>query len=134
MVNYYDLKLVFNWYFKFLIEKKHLKQLFDCYSCTSFYKGRLPLRKISIGSNRTGLLPSCIIHTAGPKKVENNSTLYHWGSNWNRKLVPKPMSGFNFVPIRSDAYFPEWNLALRIVQLLTSPTEVKVIFTMITDF
>ena len=28
--------------------------------------------------------------------------------NWHRK----PMRGFNFVPIRSDAYFPEWKSVL----------------------
>jgi hypothetical protein len=27
------------------------------------------------------------------------------------------MRGFNFVPIRSDAYFPEWKLALSVYQL-----------------
>ena len=37
-------------------------------------KGRFQLRKISIGSDWT-----CIIHTAGPKKVEDTSTLYHPG-------------------------------------------------------
>ncbi len=50
-------------------------------------KGRFPLGKISIGSDQTALFPSCIIHTAGLKKVENTSTFCHriTGSNWNRK-------------------------------------------------
>ncbi len=53
--------------------------------------------------HRIGLdfFPSSIIHTAGQKKVENTSTLYHPGCGsqvWYRK----PMRGFNFVPIRSD--------------------------------
>ena len=44
----------------------------------------------------------CVIHTAGPKRVESTSTLYHPGcgsENWYRK----PMRGFNFVPIWSDS-------------------------------
>ena len=50
------------------------------------------------GMDRTGLFPSCIIYTAGPKKVENTSTLYHpgCGSNWNRKLVPKAHARVQF--------------------------------------
>ncbi len=35
-------------------------------------KGRFPLRKISLGSDRIGLdsFPSCNIHTARPKKLK----------------------------------------------------------------
>ena len=66
---------------------------------------QFPLRKISIGSD--WLSVRLIIHTTGPKKVENTSTLYHPGcgsqvqtgtENWYRKS----MRGFNFVLIRSD--------------------------------
>ena len=68
-----------------------------------------PIRPVSTQENkhRTKLSPFCTIHTAGPKKVENTSTLYHPGcgsqvqtgtENWYRK----PMRGFNFVLIRSD--------------------------------
>ena len=69
------------------------------------------LRPVSTQKNKhqIGLdfFPSCIIHTAGQKILENTSTLYHPGcgshvqtgtENWYRK----PMRGFNFVPIRSD--------------------------------
>ena len=51
--------------------------------------------------------PSCVIHTAGQKKVKNTSTVCHPGcgsqiqtgtENWCRK----PMRGFNFVPILSN--------------------------------
>ena len=63
--------------------------------------------------------PSCIIRTAGPKKVENTSTLYHPGcglqvqsgtENWYRT----PIRRFNFLPVRSHAYFPEWKSALKL--------------------
>ena len=78
------------------------------------------LRPVSTQENkhRIGLdfFPSCIIHTAGPKNVENTSTLYHpglriTGSNWTENWYRKPnMRGFNF-EFRSDAYFPEWKSA-----------------------
>ncbi len=44
-----------------------------------YSKGWFPLRKISIVSDRIRLFSSCIIRTAGPKKVENTSNLYHPG-------------------------------------------------------
>ncbi len=66
--------------------------------------GRFPLRKISIGSDRTGLFSSCIIRSAGPKKLKIlqificGSQVLTGTENWYRKS----MRGFNFVPIRSD--------------------------------
>ncbi len=77
------------------------------------------LRPVSTQENkhRIGLdcFPSCIIHTAGPKKLKNTSTLFHRiiGSNWNRKLVPKANARVQFCsdPVRSHAYFPEWKPA-----------------------
>ncbi len=74
--------------------------------CVNFVNIRPVSTQDRIGSDRIGLdfLPSCIIHTTGPKKVENASTLYHPGcrsqvqtatENWYRK----PMRGFNFAPI-----------------------------------
>ena len=61
--------------------------------------------------------PSCIVRTAGPKKVENTSTNYQWritGSKWNRKLVAKPHARVQFCYdlVRSHVYFPEWEPAL----------------------
>ena len=73
-------------------------------------KGWCPLRKISIGSDWT-IFQFVLSPTAGLKKVENTSTLYHPGSrsqiqtgteNW----YPTPMRGFN-------TYFPKWKPTLR---------------------
>ncbi len=78
-------------------------------------EGWCPLRKIRIGLD---FCPSCIIHTAGPKKVGNTSTLCHQGcrsqvqtgtENWYRK----PMRGFKVFrsgPI--PCLFSEWKSAL----------------------
>ena len=80
-------------------------------------QGQFPIRKISIGSDWTFFHLVLYIHTVGPKKVENTSTLYHpsCGSqiqtgteNWYRK----PMRGFNFAPVPSHAYFPQYKSAL----------------------
>ena len=61
-----------------------------------------------------------LICTAGPKKVENTSTLLSsrlriTGSNWNRQLVPKAHARVQFCsdPVRSHACFPEWKSALK---------------------
>ncbi len=71
-----------------------------------------------IGSDRIGLesLPSCIIHTAEPKKVDNTSTRYDRiiGSNWNRKMVRKAHTWAQYCsdPVPShDAYFRDWKPA-----------------------
>ena len=73
---------------------------------------------------RLDFFPSCIMRTAGPKIVENTSTLYHPGcgsqvqartENWCRK----PMHGFNFVPIRSHVFFPEWISAFTVSILVS---------------
>ena len=59
---------------------------------------------------------SCIIHIAGPKKVDSLlSGLQITGSNWNmnRKLVPKAHARVQFCSdqVRPHAYFPELKLA-----------------------
>ena len=79
--------------------------LYYCISSgTIMYQGRFPLRKISIGSDRTALFSSCIIRSAEPKKLKIlqlficGSQVQTGTENWYRK----PMLGFNFVPIRSD--------------------------------
>ena len=67
--------------------------------------------------------PSCTIRTAGPKKVENTSTLYHLdcGSQVQTETEnrhQKPMHArvqFCSDPVRSHAYFPEWKPALSTV-------------------
>ncbi len=79
-----------------------------------FPDGRIPLRKVTIGSD---IFPSCIVHTARPKKVGNTSTLYHPGCGLQvqtgaENLHRKPMRGFNFAATRSHVYFPEWKSAL----------------------
>ena len=69
------------------------------------------LRPVSTQENkhRIGLdsFPSRIIHTAGPKKVENTSTLYLRVADHRFKLELKigtesPCADSNIVPIRSD--------------------------------
>ena len=82
-----------------------------------FLKANFPLRKITVGSDRTGLFSILYYPHHQTKKVENTSTLYHRiiGSNWNRKLVPKAHSRGQFCsdPVLSHAYFPEWRPALK---------------------
>ncbi len=95
----------------------------------NFYssKGRFPLRKISIGSDQTGLFFILYYPHRWMKKVENTTTLYRKiiGSNWNRKLIPKAHARFQFCsdPVRSHAYFPEWKPALSVwtIVLLSGP-------------
>ena len=81
---------------------------------------RIVLRLVSTQENKHRIgsdwtFSILYIHTAGPKKVGNTSTLYHriTGSNWNRKLVPKAHARVQFCsdPVRSHAYFPEWKPA-----------------------
>ncbi len=83
---------------------------------TLLCKGRFPLRKKRIGSDRTGLFSILYYPHRQTKKVESTLTLYHMiiGSNWNRKLVPKAHARVQFCsdPVRSHGYFPEWKPAL----------------------
>ena len=122
----YVLYIMPNKYEKILYDNSHQGGLFqELYSIVSMQQGRwfffLPkprssLRPVSTQENkhRIGLdfFPSCIIHTAGPKKLKILQ-LYHRmiGSNWNRKLVPKahPRVLFRSDPFRSHAYFPGVN-------------------------
>ncbi len=85
---------------------------------------RFCLRPVSTQENkhRIGLdfFPSCIIRTAGPKKVESTSTLYHPGCGSQVQAGTeyshrKPMHArvqFCPDPVRSHAYFSEWKSAL----------------------
>ena len=69
-----------------------------------------------MGSDWTGLFSILYYPHRRTKKVENISPVCHPGhgsqvqtgtENWDRN----PMRGFNFVLIRSHAYFPEWKSA-----------------------
>ena len=91
-------------------------------------EGRFPLRKISIGSDQTGLFSILCYPHRRNKKVEIISNLYYpgWrikGSNWNRKLGCVRVQ-FCSDPVRSHAYFPEWQSVLKRAQKLPT-TDIK---------
>ncbi len=70
-----------------------------------------------------GAFPSCIIHTARPKKLKILQLFIIGsciGSNLNSKLIPKAHARVQFYSgsVRSHAYFPEWKPTLTITVLL----------------
>ena len=95
-----------------------------------FHSGKL-------ASDRTGLsyqLSSCIIHTTGPKKIENTSTFYHLGCGSQvqtgiENCYRKSMCGFNFCsdPVQSYAYFPEWKSAFSLGPSLIFGTKYRLV-------
>ncbi len=97
-----DLENIRKWMIKNKLQIHPSKSKHMFIACT--YWSRFPLRKISIGLDRTGLFSSCIIRSTGPKKLKIlqlficGSQVQTGTENWYRK----PMRGFNFVPIRTD--------------------------------
>ena len=91
------------------------------------------LRPVSAQENKHRIelectFPSCIIHTAGPKKLKIyfnslSSGLRITGLNWNRKLVPKALAQIQFCsdPVRSHAMliFLSGNRLYRLVYMIS---------------
>ncbi len=105
-----------------LSEKEHCAVIETITTVVS--KGRFPFRKISIGSDRTGLFYLVLSALPDQKKlkilqlfiIRVADHMFKLGQkSTEQKSVPKAHARVQFCsdPVRSHAYFPEWKPILK---------------------